>query len=1243
MNTIYRIVWNAATNKWIVASELAKGRKKGSTKSAASLMLLAGMVGGLGLAHQAEAATTTLNPTATASCGTPANGALLNPAWTDGTSLCGTAVGEAAVGFQGGSAFGDHASTSGFYGVALGAYSSAASHATAVGPSAMALGSDSFAGGVNATANGTASVAIGNRAATQQAYATAAGNNALALTNSSVAMGSNATAGSVDGSGNPIGANQIALGMGTLALADRSVALGAGATVDASAAYGMAMGRTAHVTATGVNAVALGQASVADRADTVSVGAVGSERQVVNVAAGTQNTDAVNLSQLKNTAQSVAGALGGSSTVNADGTITAPSYTVADLRNGGNKTVNSVGDALTQLNANTTNLDGRVTTNTNDIAQIRRYSKVNGTVASSATGANTIAIGNGAQSNVAGTADGNIAIGSNAKNQNTGAGAIVMGRNATIQGTGGNAAVTGAGSIALGDNANIYGNNSIAIGANARATHSGDIAVGGGAAVTGNSSIAFGINASASADNAIALGASAVANRNNTLSVGSATSTRQVVNVMAGTQSTDAVNLGQLSPVVSALGGTVNANGSITTPTYTVQGTGYRDVAKAFEAIDGNVTSIRTDITGLDQRVTVNESNVTNLMEGKVGLVQQADANAAVTVAAATGGSAVNFAGTAGDRQLKGVAAGTADNDAVNVAQLKSAGLIGDSGDVANVVTYDSAAKNAVTLGGSAASVPVALKNVASGELSSTSTDAVNGSQLYATNQQVAKNTGDITTINNQLGKVVANNKYIDIKSGTWSSDVAASAGNGSMAIGANAQAPGMSSVALGGNTRATGGDSTAVGRGAQSAMQGTAVGASTRANNTAATAIGFRADASGVGSTATGYGAVASGDRAVAMGSGATASGDNSLALGRLSTASNNNAVALGQGSATDRDNSVSVGSAGKERQITNVADGTEETDAVNLRQLKKSGLVASDGSTMDAVVYDAGSNRGQITFGGMNGTLLTNVAPGRIANGSMDAVNGSQLWGVQDQINKMGDRVTNVENTLVQPIAPVDPVNPVNPVAQDPHFASNGDADKSAVATGASSVAAGENAQATGANSTAAGAGSIASGNNSVATGSGAQATASNAVALGNNSVADRADTVSVGSVGGERQIANVAAGTQRTDAANFGQLQDAVSGVQNWASDRFDGLSKKLNDNQRQANRGIAASAALVNNMPYLPGKTTLNAGVAAYRGQSALGVGMSRWNDSGRFNVNAGVSAARGDAPIFRVGVGVVLGD
>lgn len=59
-------------------------------------------------------------------------------------------------------------------------------------------------------------------------------------------------------------------------------------------------------------------------------------------------------------------------------------------------------------------------------------------------------------------------------------------------------------------------------------------------------------------------------------------------------------------------------------------------------------------------------------------------------------------------------------------------------------------------------------------------------------------------------------------------------------------------------------------------------------------------------------------------------------------------------------------------------------------------------------------------------------------------------------------------------------------------------------------------------------------------------------------------------------------------------------------------------------RKINRGIAASAALVQVTPNLPGKFTLNFGAATYRGESAMPLGVSRWSRNGRFNVNAGVS-------------------
>jgi len=141
---------------------------------------------------------------------------------------------------------------------------------------------------------------------------------------------------------------------------------------------------------------------------------------------------------------------------------------------------------------------------------------------------------------------------------------------------------------------------------------------------------------------------------------------------------------------------------------------------------------------------------------------------------------------------------------------------------------------------------------------------------------------------------------------------------------------------------------------------------------------------------------------------------------------------------------------------------------------------------------------------------------------------------------------------------------------------------------------------------------------------------ASAGNAVALGSGSVADRANSVSVGSAGNERQITNVAAGTALTDAVNLGQLND-----------RWDRVNDTINRANRQANRGIAAASALMSVTPYLPGHTGVNAGFASYRGQNAVGVNVSRWTENGRINVNAGVSAAQGDSPIYRVGVGVVF--
>lgn len=190
--------------------------------------------------------------------------------------------------------------------------------------------------------------------------------------------------------------------------------------------------------------------------------------------------------------------------------------------------------------------------------------------------------------------------------------------------------------------------------------------------------------------------------------------------------------------------------------------------------------------------------------------------------------------------------------------------------------------------------------------------------------------------------------------------------GAGSVAVGDGAQAQSAGGIALGQNATAVQSNSVAIGAGAvaQSSV-----------------AVGTGAQASGLNTTALGDNAVASGAHAVAIGNHAQASADDS--------------VALGNGAVADRANTVSVGAAGSERQITHVAAGTQDTDAVNVAQLNK--------VNASAVHYDVKSDGSidyqSVTFGapdGLGGAVsLHNIAAGTAPT---DAVNVQQLMDVRD-----------------------------------------------------------------------------------------------------------------------------------------------------------------------------------------------------------------------------------------------------
>jgi len=177
-------------------------------------------------------------------------------------------------------------------------------------------------------------------------------------------------------------------------------------------------------------------------------------------------------------------------------------------------------------------------------------------------------------------------------------------------------------------------------------------------------------------------------------------------------------------------------------------------------------------------------------------------------------------------------------------------------------------------------------------------------------------------------------------RTSTWTVD---GWGGRSTAIGADSFAEGRQSVAVGKDAYAEGYDSNAIGYNSYAW--------------TSATAVGSNADASGVSSTAIGKDAFADGYRSTAIGKDSYAQDAYSTALGAHSSAEARNSVALGYGSISTRENTVSVGSIGNERQITNVAAGTQGTDAVNVNQLSKVQNKVTAGVAM-AMAMGGGAN---------------------------------------------------------------------------------------------------------------------------------------------------------------------------------------------------------------------------------------------------------------------------------------------
>jgi len=180
----------------------------------------------------------------------------------------------------------------------------------------------------------------------------------------------------------------------------------------------------------------------------------------------------------------------------------------------------------------------------------------------------------------------------------------------------------------------------------------GSIAIGSNTQATANSATAIGVQAYASAHDAVALGSGSVADQANTVSVGSngtgytgydengqpytiqnAVNTRRIVNMAAGQANTDAVNVGQLRGVTTALGGgaAVNADGTVSGPNYSFGGRNYTDIGSALEGVNdaaqaGLAQAVMYDtpdhdkvtLGGTGASTPVQLTNVANATQGSV-------------------------------------------------------------------------------------------------------------------------------------------------------------------------------------------------------------------------------------------------------------------------------------------------------------------------------------------------------------------------------------------------------------------------------------------------------------------------------------------------------------------------------------------------------------------------------------------------------------------------------------------------
>jgi autotransporter adhesin len=872
---------------------------------------------------------------------------------------------------------------------ALGTFSRATgANSTAVGNS-TATGDRGFAAGRIATAAAADSVAIGTQASATAANAIAMGNTATADSGDAVAIGTGARA--TGGKAVSIGAGNTAYGDGAVAIGDPSYASGTGAFVGGADNIANSDGTTTATAANQANgAVAIGNNNKAIGQGSVALGngsVAGAIGKAGSVAIGDGATASTSAGDVALGSGSVTAAPVATTGI----TIAGKSYTFQGTNPTSTVSVGAFGAERTITNVAAGQITATSTDAINGSQLFRTNSAIEAAVATANAGWNvtTAAIGTGT---VAGTTVQNIAPGATAT--------YTAGNNIAITQNG--AEVQIATSATPTFTSVTTGNSTL---------NTNGLTIVGGPSVT-----TAGINA------------------NNTV----------ITNVAPGAAGTDAVNLNQLNAVSAAAGQGWNVT-TAATGTGTVSGTSVANMAPGATMTTTAGNNIAITQNGTNLTIATNPDLVaTSLTTGATTIN-----NAGLTI---VGGPSVTTTGiNAGGTQITNVAAGTAATDAVNLTQLNTT-VAGSKTKYYSV--NSTGGTNEDNLGATGADAIASGKNASAtidgsialgaGSVTDRVIAPTTGS-IPAGSSLIEYNTTDRTLLGAlSVGSATTYRQITNVADGTQLQDAVTvrqlSGALQSFAVtpiqyfhanstAADSLAIGAESVAVGPQTVVNGNNGVGIGNGAvvqQSAPGGVAIGQGATSHLADSIALGTQSSAAAAQGVALGAGSNVTQAGGVALGAGSVASTAAGVAGYVPPTATDAQRIAIGATTSTLA--AVSVGNAanGQFRQITGVAAGTADSDAVNVSQLRGvQGVVAViDQST---VKYDSNAdgtvNYNSVTMGAGNATgpvTVHNVAPGVAGT---DAVNVNQLnavsGGLNNRIDAVNNRIDGVEKNAYAGVA--------------------------------------------------------------------------------------------------------------------------------------------------------------------------------------------------------------------------------